>query len=143
MIVLAVCLISAAAVKAADPVDNAESGSNYFVLSDAELSALSASAVDGDGVAAYSIALHFYALPDEPRGIDWLTISAENGDLNGMSALSSALRNEGGARNCRRSLFWLRKYVALQSGHDKAMAQGELKFQSSRFERCAARGKAE
>jgi len=128
-------------VKAAHPADNAESGSKYFVLSDEELSALSASALDGDGAAAHRVALHFSALPDERRAIEWLTISAENGDLNGMSELSSALVNEGGEKSCRRALFWLRKRVALSSGHEKSMAQGELKFQSSRFDKCRARGK--
>lgn len=68
-------------------------------------------ALDGDPDAAFAVAEYFVQTtpPGLPETAFWLPLAAENGHVIGMVTLASYLSQRGGALNCRRAVFWIRR----------------------------------
>ncbi len=77
------------------------------VLREAELTRMMDSAERGDAEAAFRVALHYEADPNqEPQAIEWLTAAANLNHDTATQHLVTILMGRGGA-DCEQGLAWL------------------------------------
>ena len=90
-----------------EPVTDPSVGSD--ILSEPELGHLTESAEQGDADAAYRVAIHYEADPNqEGRAVEWLTVAANLNHDVATQHLVVILMGRGGA-DCERALVWLRR----------------------------------
>ena len=102
---------SATESRPSDPI----SGSGEFNFSATEREIFTRAALDGNDRAAHNLYI-YYGFQEMPKAeAYWERIAAENGDVTGMLGLGLREIRSGGAVNCRRALFWIRRATAANS----------------------------
>jgi TPR repeat protein len=98
-----------------------------FELTPAQIEALSARALQGDGKAAVRLSGYYrFAAPDREKAIHWMMIGAEDGSATAQYNYATDLLSSGSLEDSDRSLFWLKKARAGGNRRAAEMLQTEV-----------------